>query len=204
MDAKIRSRLVSGMNIAAGEAELRAADPRFDAAGRHHATGDAMLAPFEIDHVPRPEFGEPEKPRAVYRVRLGGPGHQRADRKAREIVARYESLIGKVTISVKIGFGAVRAVGQQLDFPPRFALELLGGFLLPAVAQPRIVDDAPRGVALLTGGAVEFAPAVEGLVERLRSPARHPLDPYLRIPWGACDLGLGRSRDGVEGFANLG
>jgi len=134
MKAKIRYGFVARMDIAAREAKLGSADPCLDAAGRHDATCDPMLAPLEIDDVPRPELGEPEKARAVDRVRLHGPGNQGADGEARKIVARDEPLIGEVAIGVKIGFGAVRAVEQQLDFPPRLAFALLGHLLLPPIA----------------------------------------------------------------------
>jgi hypothetical protein len=73
LDAQIRG-LFAGMDIAAGEAELGAADPCFYAAGRHDAAGDPMLATLETDDVPQPEFGEPEETRAVDRMCLRGPG----------------------------------------------------------------------------------------------------------------------------------
>ena len=79
MKAKIRYGFVARMDIAAREAKLGSADPRLDAAGGHDATHNPMLAPLEIDYVPRPELGEPEKARAVDRVRLHGPGNQGAD-----------------------------------------------------------------------------------------------------------------------------
>src|SRR5438270_63811 len=70
VDAQIRRRLVTGMDISADEAKLGSNDPCLHAAGRHDASHDAMLTALEIDDISGSEFGQSQKTRPVDRVRL--------------------------------------------------------------------------------------------------------------------------------------
>jgi hypothetical protein len=111
-----------------------------------------------------------------------------SDRKAREVIARKKSLIGKVPIDVEVGLRAIAFIQEKLNFPLGFPFTLLGRVpVFPC--RTGIVDDFARRIALLCRRLVELAPAPECLIEPLRSRSSNVFDPGLRIPMCLGELG---------------
>jgi hypothetical protein len=113
----------------------------------------------------------------------GDVGRQR---QAREGVAGQEALAGQIAVGVEVRqhrFAVHALVLQQVELGLRLLALALGH---PAVAVgERVVEAAPVLLRLVgQRGAEQIAPAVEGPVERLRSPANLLLDPIVVPPRG--------------------
>src|SRR5262245_41244012 len=99
-----------------------------------------MLAAFVINRIARPEFDQANEPRPIDGLRLLAGSDKRADREAREVIARKKSLVGEVPIDVEVSFRVVGLVQEKLDLPLGFAFTLLGR--VPVFSRrPRIVYD---------------------------------------------------------------
>src|SRR5262245_5955229 len=95
------------MHVAAAIAQFCARQAPLNTTRGHDDRSNTVLAAFVINRIAWPEFHQANEAGAINGLRLLAGSDKCSNRKARKVIARKKSLIGKVAIDVEVGFRAV-------------------------------------------------------------------------------------------------